>query len=77
MSWQTRTLAQFIAATVPVEKAGDTSELLEQASLIAFDKTEAAELKRLANAPPDIKPKEPRIGSYERLMSGLGGNASG
>jgi len=32
--WQTRTICTFVAATVPVETAGDTSALLEDAQRI-------------------------------------------
>jgi hypothetical protein len=60
-------LATFIAATVPVEKAGDVSPLLEAAKQIGEkddDKTAA-----------DNTPGENGVGSYERFMSSFGSPA--
>lgn len=63
--WQTRTICTFVAATVPVEKAGDVNPLLEQAQQVGI----TADNKQ---AESDNKPGEPTVGSYERFMATFG-----
>jgi hypothetical protein len=65
VTWETRTICTFVAATVPVEKAGDMNPLLELAQAIG-EPPQPDE--------PDAKPKttEPTAGSYERFMSTFG-----
>ncbi len=63
MFWQTRTLASFIAATVPVE--GHDNPLMDAAREIGEPRTEEDAGDRKPAAP------EPRVGSYEALMSAL------
>jgi hypothetical protein len=69
ISWQTRTIAQFVAATVPVEK-GKKNGLLDSADKIALDDIERKERDReqeaLASAPAENAP-----GSYEALLTGF------
>lgn len=65
MTWQTKILATFIAATVPVEKAGDVNPLLEAAQNIGEKNDE----KKTVAAK---EPGENGIGSYERFMSTFG-----
>lgn len=72
--WQTRTIAQFIAATVPVEKKGAVNKLAEEASAIRLrienDEHEADtdrpydEIFEMGSQTNNNKP-----GSYEHLMS--------
>lgn len=70
MSWQTRTIAQFIAATVKVEKGKD-SPIMDAANKISLDAKEAQEL---LNAPVEIENKP---GSYERLVRGFASSPDG
>jgi hypothetical protein len=63
MIWQTRTLAQFVAATVPVENAGDTNELLEQAKQIGQPAEDTDEQHPTAAENPP--------GSFERFMGSM------
>jgi hypothetical protein len=68
--WQTRTLAQFIAASVPVEAEGATNELMDAARSVgrAIGKKDAAEAtNELVGAAS--KPIEPKAGSYEAFMA--------
>lgn len=58
--WQTRTLASFIAATVPVEQ-GKRNPLLEAAAEISLGPTAEKEPQEPTNKP----------GSYERLTAGF------
>lgn len=62
MFWQTRTLASFIAATVPVGK-GESNPLLDAAREIGEPRTEDN-----ANGGQQST-AEPRTGSYEALMT--------
>lgn len=62
MIWQTRTLATFVAATVPVDNPGESSPLLEQAQAIGeapSDKNDNAD---------EGNPN----GSFERFMGSFG-----
>ncbi len=59
--WQTRTLATFIAATVPTES--ETNPLIEAAERIGIEDDGS-----LGEAPTS----EPPIGSYEQLVSIFG-----
>lgn len=67
MAWQTRTVCQFIAATVRVDK-GKQNPLMEAANKIVLDTQESTELEALSSKP---QVKENPVGSYERLMSGF------
>lgn len=69
--WQTRTLATFIAATVPVEKDGDVSPLLDAAKAIG----EPAEDRHMTPSDRPGSVNEPAAGSYERFMSTFGSPA--
>lgn len=48
LTWQTRTIAQFIAATVRVESAGDKSPLMEAALEVSLDPTSGKSAKEKA-----------------------------
>jgi hypothetical protein len=63
VKWQTQVLAQYIAATVPLEKAGDTNPLLESARNMFKDSEES-------KPPPKA---EPQVGSFESFVSMFGG----
>lgn len=75
--WQTRTIAQFIAATVPVEK-GKRNTLAEEAEKIRL-RLEDEKGTSESDAPPEVFVEEGSqvaknaAGSYERLMAGFGG----
>jgi hypothetical protein len=58
MFWQTRTLASFIAATVPVEQ-GKGNPLMDAAHAVGQPHDDKGERTRV---------NEPRKGSYEALM---------
>lgn len=59
-------MATFVAATVPVEKAGDTSPLLEAAQGIGVAPDKSTEDRPAGGA------SEPAVGSYESFMSSFG-----
>ncbi len=66
--WQTRTLCTFVAATVPVEKAGDESPLLESARRIGLPADAApADENTSASAADRSRP-----GDYERFLASFG-----
>lgn len=69
MKWQTRTISTFVAATVPMEKAGDVNPLLEAANQIGLDHQQSDEEKAAAQ---DTAKGEPTTGSYERFMMTFG-----
>ncbi len=75
--WQTRTLAQFIAATVPMEK-GKPNKLAEAAEKIRL-RLEDDDGQADDDTPLEVfieegsKVAENSAGSYERLMGGFGG----
>jgi hypothetical protein len=62
LAWQTQTISAFVAATVPVAK-GKKNALLDSARKISLDGTTEEKATKKASAP-----KEPQLGSYERLM---------
>ena len=74
--WQTRTISQFVAATVPADSGG--KQLAVQASKIHLRMEDG---KGVADDDRSIEQvieegsvqAENRNGSYERLMSGFGG----
>lgn len=68
MKWQTRTISTFVAATVPMDKAGDVNPLLEAANQIGVDASTDEE-KEAAQA---TATGEPTTGSYERFMMTFG-----
>lgn len=68
MTWQTKVLATFVAATVPVEKAGDVNPLLEAAKGIG--EPPADEDDETTADKPGLN--EPVVGSYERFMATFG-----
>lgn len=69
ISWRTRILCQFIAATIQVEE-GKENSALDAAGKIVLDELETEELEiasRKADEKPIITDNAP--GSYERLMA--------
>lgn len=60
-----------MAATVPVEKAGDVNPLLEQAQQVGVD--EASDQDVTARGRDTVN--DPPVGSYERFMSSFGNPA--
>ena len=66
--WQTRTICTFVAATVPVENAGDESPLLDAARVIGLEGTQKTEEH-------ESTPNEPQPGSFERFMTSFGSPA--
>jgi len=82
MTWQTKTLAIFIAATVPVEKAGDVNPLLEVAQNIGEpaendgeQKTTAARQNKSVNAWEHPELVDNGDASFERFMASFGSPA--
>ena len=63
-AWQTRTLAQFIAATVPIEK-GKSNPLMKEAEKVGLD------LITDSHQSADPVREEPKVGSMERLLRGF------
>ncbi len=62
-----------MAATVPVEKAGDSSPLLEQAMQVGdFADTTTGTDTAVLDRPEKPKVAEARVGSYEAFMSSFG-----
>jgi hypothetical protein len=59
LTWQTRMICRFVAATVPIQP-GTRSSLLEAAEDIGEE----------PNQPEQSK--EPEVGSYERFMASFG-----
>ncbi len=70
MKWSTRTICTFVAASVPVEKAGDVNPLLEAASKVGMD--DSSDEEKQADKSPS---NEPAVGSYERFLSTFGNPA--
>lgn len=65
LEWQTKALAQMIAATVPVEKKGQkTSPLMDAANSLTLRRTDPLNVQRAGN--------EPRPGSFEAFTHGMG-----
>lgn len=71
LKWQTRTICTYVAATVPVEKAGDVNRLLENAQNVGMSEAEIERLAELAEA-EKATPKANEVGSFERFMSSFG-----
>lgn len=71
MIWQTRVLAQFIAATVPVESEGSVNELLQAANDIGRPRKDTDRTPQGGAEPVGAaaKPIEPKAGSYEAFMA--------
>ncbi len=67
--WQTKMICTFVAASVPVEKAGDVNPLLEAANQVGIDKSDEEK-----QAEPAAQ-SGPQVGSYERFMSTFGNPA--
>jgi hypothetical protein len=77
--WQTRTLATFIAATVPQEKKGAKNPLLEEAQKVRLQmEGEESEDDKAKDVPPEVfieqgsQVAQNRNGSYERLRRAFG-----
>lgn len=70
MSWQTRTVCQFIAATIRTDK-GKQNPAMEAAGKIVLDDLEKQELEAMQSRSEPAKPAENAIGSYEKLMAGF------
>lgn len=62
LTWQTKLICRFVAATVPVQP-GTSSALLEAADQIGAEPNQPQQPKQ---------PTEPEVGSYERLMATFG-----
>lgn len=81
--WQTRTLATFIAATVPMEKKGQKNPLLDEAQKVRLrmDGDEEEDRRSSADVPPEVFIEQGSQvaqdrngnGSYERLRRAFGG----
>lgn len=69
MTWSTRTISTFVAATVPVEKAGDVNPLLEAAQQIGQEPRSDEEIEASRH---EQRVNEPKVGSYESFMSTFG-----
>lgn len=75
--WQTRTIAQFIAASVPLEK-GQKNPLIPAADKIRL-RMEDESGESPSDVPPEVfiekgsQVAENAPGSFERLMGGFGG----
>lgn len=68
VSWQTRTLAQYIAAGYMIQK-GAPNTALDNAQFLGYDDVERA----MVEAPGSSKtPRENKAGSFERLMGWAG-----
>lgn len=68
ISWQTRILAQFIAATIEVEE-GKENSALAAAGKIVLDDLEAEEMQAMEKMTEVRKPVlENEPGSYEKFM---------
>lgn len=67
LEWQTKALAQMIAATVPIEKKGQTSSPL-------MDVANSLSLRRTDSSGSDVQRagRVPRAGSYEAFTRGMG-----
>lgn len=72
MKWQTKVICTFVAATVPVEKAGDINPLLEAARQIG-EEDDSDDNMTAADRSPSTN--ENGVGSYERFMSSFGSPA--
>lgn len=74
MKWETRTICTFIAASVPVEKAGDVSPLMDAAEQIGVDAQ--MEKKSDANSMQEFDPENPPMprnqNSFEGFMGTFG-----
>jgi len=72
ISWQTRNLAQYIAAGYMLSE-GTRNEPLENAQTLSIDKIEAAQLEEAMRVESSI-PVEEKVkpGSWERLQGTLG-----
>lgn len=69
LSWQTRILAQYVAAGYMIEK-GKPNTALENASYLGYDDIERAMAE--ASDTASAAPKENRPGSFERLVGWSG-----
>jgi hypothetical protein len=72
MIWQTRTLATFVAATVPVETKGDVSPLMDAALLIGVNDTAVVDSEDIPTQTQKVRVAEPNVGSYEAFMTSFG-----
>lgn len=64
--WSTRTIATFVAATVPVESAGAKNPLLEHAQSIGDGMLPGTQAQGTDAAPST---SEPQAGSFEQFMT--------
>lgn len=80
ISWQTRTLAQFIAAGYQVGE-GDENPGLTMANQISIDHIEKAQLEELETSGPGFEGRGPaveksddgiEVGSFERFLGSMG-----
>jgi hypothetical protein len=77
--WQTRLICTYVAATVPVEKAGDMNPLLESAKEIGLTDVEQNRVEQQTQIPAieTFDPEHPPIpdngnASFERFMGTFG-----
>jgi hypothetical protein len=64
-------LATFVAATVPVESAGDVNPLIDLAQKIGEDNPDSDDDSTMA-ASERVSQDENGVGSFERFMSTFG-----
>lgn len=73
MTWQTRTICTYVAASVPVETEGEVSQLLESALKVGLP-VKKDEEKQVEAWTPDqpSEAREPKQASFERFMGSFG-----
>jgi hypothetical protein len=76
VKWQARTICTFIAASVPVERAGDVSPLLDAALSIGLEQKPEQKTENLPAGQLDFDPENPpmpnRDNSFEGFMGSFG-----
>jgi hypothetical protein len=79
VKWQARTICTFVAATVPMEKAGDVNPLLEAAQQIGMEGVQNAEgddsKPNLDTFDPENPPIPSKVNSFEGFMGSFGSPA--
>lgn len=75
ISWQTRTTAIFLSTLFQYDPQKGNNPVAEMAEDVVFDLEELEELKKIRELQglKPVVPKEPEVGSYEKLMAHLGG----
>ncbi len=73
MKWETRTICTFIAASVPVEKAGDVSPLMDAAMQIGLDGEQQTQSNNdVIDFDPENPPMPAKENSLEAFMGSFG-----